>query len=126
MATPANDRTVTVAGQSNCRATDWSATNRLALVCGGNFLVTASDFDGSDVRVVTGTPCTVLPCTFVGGGVFSPSGTHLVLSEITFTSISPQVVSAVVLGVAPDAASAPVTPIVTTDTTHLAAPISWR
>ena len=130
--TPANDRTVTIAGQANCSARDWSATNRLALSCGSGIgaIVTASAVDGSDVRVVAVSTCTVLvPCTFVQypfGAVFSPSGTHLAFGETTYTSISPPVVSAVSLVSAPDAASAPVTPIVTTDSTHLALPLNWR
>ena len=133
--TPANDRTVTIAGQSNCNFTDWSATNRLALLCNSGLvggLVTASAVDGSDVRFVGSSnpnTCTALPCTLVAGfgAVFSPSGTHLAFGEATVTSFGPpMVVSAVALVVAPDTASAPATPIVTTDTTHFAIPLNWR
>jgi len=135
---PALDRTFAVAGQSDCRVEDWSvATNRVALSCGSG-LVTASAGAasdpapaGTDVRVVASSTCFgTLPCATRASGLrFSPSGSHLVVGEWTFTE-AVMYPSSTRLVVIADVANGIVTPI--TDPLaawpgpgQVAVPVSW-
>lgn len=110
-------RQVTVPPGTCSVVSDWSATNRLLLQC-YNGIWTVSAVDGSDFRLIAASQLNSLPGTSFNftRSVFSPSGTRILLGEVTITAVEnppdgPQIITygGSRLLVAPDAT--PLTPL---------------
>lgn len=114
----------------NCTARAISVTDRLAVTCPVTYgtIWTMSAQDGSDVRDVFDecAPTLALPCKFQPQSVhFSPSGSHLVMSSLNVTSVSPFTAD-LVLATIPDLDGAASTDVLVGPGTSQPQVFRWR
>lgn len=100
----------------------WSATNRLLLGCGSG-IKTMSAVDGSDVHDIATSQTATLPAVMYAAPSFSPSGTRILLTEMTITE-APMILSGTRLLVASDVTASPFTELVSSSEAAVAA-VAW-